>query len=567
MTKQLRCAVYTRKSTEEGLEQDFNSLHAQREACEAYIRSQKHEGWTLLREAYDDGGYSGGSMKRPALEQLFEAIRAGGIDTVVVYKVDRLTRSLSDFARMVDLFDQHGVSFVSVTQQFNTTTSMGRLTLNVLLSFAQFEREVTAERIRDKIAASKKKGMWMGGPPPLGYDVQDRKLVINLAEAENVRTIFRLYLELGTIRRVVDALAERGIVSKRRAYASGKAVGERPITVGPLQWILANPMYIGQLRHKDKVYEAEHEPIIDQKTWNRVQAQLTASAVDRKAPRNLKTPNLLTGIVFDETGDRLSPTYTTGRDGRKHYYYVSQRLVKSAVTGNDGWRIRARDLDQAVVTGFRALLDDPIRLLDALKLRDAGSTEIAAVTTVARKVSADWGDQHYGHWRGARTHLVRVGISPEALKIDVSKTGLLQKLGLMSKAEGTKPDDALSWSLPIALTRRATGTMLVILATPEEEASGEPNAVLVRQIAKARRWLSLLASGEAQSVREVARGEGLSASDVSRIIPLAFLSPELVEAIAEGDAGPRLSVDALTRSGRLPICWHGQRRALTEAIE
>jgi site-specific DNA recombinase len=565
MTKLLRCAIYTRKSTEEGLEQDFNSLHAQREACEAYIRSQKHEGWTLVREAYDDGGFSGGSMKRPALERLFEDIKAGGIDTVVVYKVDRLTRALSDFARMVDLFDKHGVSFVSVTQQFNTTTSMGRLTLNVLLSFAQFEREVTAERIRDKIAASKKKGIWMGGPPPLGYDVADRKLVINEAEAESVRTIFRLYLELGTIRRVVEALAERGIVSKRRAHALGENVGERPLTVGAVQWILTNPMYIGQLRHKDKVYDAQHDPIIDRETWDRVQAQLAASAVDRKTPRNLKTPNLLTGIVFDETGDRLSPTYTTGRNGQKHHYYVSQRLVKSSVTGNDGWRIRARDLDQAVVTGFRTLLDDPIRLLDVLDMREANSAEIGAVTAAARKLSADWGDQHHGHWREARTHLIRVAISPESMKVEVSKAGLLRLFGVEQKVEETKPDDALSWSVPIALTRRMTGTTLLILAAAEEEASGEPNAVLVRQIAKAQRWLSLLTSGQAKSVQEVATVEGLNASEVSRMLPLAFLAPELVEGITKGNF-QGFSADALTRSARLPACWHEQRRTLNEAI-
>jgi site-specific DNA recombinase len=252
--KRLRCAVYTRKSSEEGLEQDFNSLDAQREACEAFILSQKREGWLLIRELYDDGGYSGGTLERPAFQRLLADVRANGVDVVVVYKVDRLTRSLSDFARIVEAFDKHGVSFVSVTQQFNTTSSMGRLTLNILLSFAQFEREVTGERIRDKIAASKKKGLWMGGQPPLGYDVQDRKLTVNPAEAKTVRSIFRRYLDLKAVRLLKADLDAQGIVSKRRKAADGSSYGGKPIARGALYLMLQNRIYRGEIVHKDKAY-------------------------------------------------------------------------------------------------------------------------------------------------------------------------------------------------------------------------------------------------------------------------------------------------------------------------
>jgi DNA invertase Pin-like site-specific DNA recombinase len=310
----LRCAIYTRKSTDEGLEQEFNSLDAQREACEAYIKSQKHEGWKLLPQHYDDGGYSGGSMDRPALKKLLGEVEAGRVDIIVVYKVDRLSRALSDFARMVELFDKHKVSFVSVTQQFNTTTSMGRLTLNVLLSFAQFEREVTAERIRDKIAASKKKGMWMGSPPPLGYDVQDKKLVINESEAETVRTLFDLYLDLGSVRALKEEADRRGIRTKHRP--NSKNPGNKPFSRGNLYILLNNPLYVSEVRHKAETYPGQHDAIIDRETWIAVQDRLADNAASRRRPTNEKSSHLLTGLLFDETGDRLVPTHTNKKGVR-----------------------------------------------------------------------------------------------------------------------------------------------------------------------------------------------------------------------------------------------------------
>src|SRR6476659_3206511 len=293
-----RCAIYTRKSSEEGLEQDFNSLHAQRESCEAYINSQKHEGWVAWPAIYDDGGYSGGSMDRPALKQLLADIKSGAVDVVVVYKVDRLTRSLADFAKIVEIFDAAGVSFVSVTQQFNTTTSMGRLTLNVLLSFAQFEREVSGERIRDKIAASRQKGMWMGGVPPLGYRVQDRKLVIVDSEAEIVRSIFGRYAELGSVRLLKVELEAQGIKSKSWTSAAGRLIGGKPFSRGALYLMLQNRTYLGKIVHKGQFHRGEHTPVIDQPLWDAVQEQLAGNTARRQCGKQTRQPSLLAGMLF-----------------------------------------------------------------------------------------------------------------------------------------------------------------------------------------------------------------------------------------------------------------------------
>ena len=295
----IRCAIYTRKSSEERLEQSFNSLEAQREACQAYIASQKHEHWSGIATHYDDGGYSGGSMERPALRQLLQDIDAGKVDTVVVYKVDRLTRSLADFAKIIERFDARQASFVSVTQQFNTTTSMGRLTLNVLLSFAQFEREVTGERIRDKIAASKRKGMWMGGTLPFGYDVCERKLVINPQEAAQVKMIFELYLELGCVAKLKTRLDGDGWRSKVKISQLGQKSGGGPYSRGALYCLLQNPLYVGKVRHREVIYAGEHEAIIPEQLWNKVQGQLRANCEVRRTGSNAKSPSLLVGLLYD----------------------------------------------------------------------------------------------------------------------------------------------------------------------------------------------------------------------------------------------------------------------------
>ncbi len=346
MTTRIRCAIYTRKSTDDGLEQEFNSLQAQREACEAFIRSQRGMGWVALSAGYDDGGLSGGTIDRPALRSLLADIEMRRVDLVVVYKVDRLTRSLADFAKIVEVFDAHGVSFVSVTQQFNTTTSMGRLTLNMLLSFAQFEREVTSERIRDKIAASKQKGMWMGGPPPLGYDVEDKKLIVNAAEAEAVQRLFHLYLELGSVRSLKREADRQGLVTKRRRR-DDRSTGGKPFSRGNLYQLLNNPLYVGEIPHRGKTYPGQHQAIIDRETWDAVQHRLTKNAPKRRSDENVKGSCLLTGLIHDDAGDPLSPTYAI-KKGRRYRYYVSKRLVHSPDPHGDGWRVPAKELEEVV---------------------------------------------------------------------------------------------------------------------------------------------------------------------------------------------------------------------------
>src|SRR5882757_4515837 len=355
----IRCAIYTRKSSEEGLEQEFNSLQAQREACEAFIKSQRHEGWVCLPDGYDDGGFSGATMARPALQRLLADITADRVDTVVVYKIDRLTRSLADFAKIVEILDAKGASFVSVTQQFNTTTSMGRLTLNVLLSFAQFEREVTGERIRDKIAASKKKGMWMGGVPPLGYEARDRGLVVVDNEAETVRYIFRRYAELGSIRLLKEELDAQDLASKSWMSASGRHWGGKPFARGALYLMLQNRIYRGEIVHKERSYPGEHTPIIDQELWDTVQAQLAGNAAQRNAGGRAAQPSLLAGMLFDSDGNRMTPSHAV-KKGTRYRYYVSRPLItKDWPDRFAGRRIPAGEIEHLVASRVRQWLLDP----------------------------------------------------------------------------------------------------------------------------------------------------------------------------------------------------------------
>jgi DNA invertase Pin-like site-specific DNA recombinase len=322
----IRCAIYTRKSSDEGLEQEFNSLDAQREACEAYIVSQRHAGWVALADMYDDGGLSGGSMERPALKRLLEDIKAGKVQIVVVYKVDRLTRSLADFAKIVDIFDAHNASFVSVTQQFNTTTSMGRLTLNMLLSFAQFEREIAGERIRDKIAASKRKGMWMGGNVPIGYDVKDCKLVVSETEASTVRLIFRRYAELGSVSLLRAELDQLGIVSKRREGAGGRLAGDQHFSRGALYLMLQNRLYRGDIVHQGETYPGQHEAILDPELWQIVQNKLAVHRQERALAVGAEAPSLLAGLIVDADGSRMTPTHAT-KKAKRYRYYISASLL------------------------------------------------------------------------------------------------------------------------------------------------------------------------------------------------------------------------------------------------
>src|SRR5436853_1194167 len=362
--KYVRCAIYTRVSTDQGLDQDFNSLDAQYDASQAYIRSQAHADWTLLRAKYDDGGFSGGNTDRPALQRLLDDVQAGKVDVIVVYKVDRLTRSLADFAKLVELFDQRNVSFVSVTQQFNTTTSMGRLTLNVLLSFAQFEREVTSERIRDKIAASKRKGLWVGGMAPLGYDTKDRRITVNEPEAETVRTIFRSYLKLGSLNLLMADLRKRGIVTKVRALKTGETVGGIPSTRGPLAHLLRNRFYIGGVPFKGELLKGAQPAIVDRDLFEAVQGKLSEQVNGHKAAR-MKSEALLIGRIFEDRGNRMSPSHAR-KGSVKYRYYLSSALLQGMAGGAGSVRrVPAADIEAVVVRSVReplkpaAPIDDP----------------------------------------------------------------------------------------------------------------------------------------------------------------------------------------------------------------
>src|SRR6202521_4163601 len=404
--KPVRCAIYTRVSTEHGLDQEFNSLDAQYEAASAYIKSQAHAGWTLIRSRYDDGGYSGGSTDRPDLQRLLDDIRSRKLDVIVFSKVDRLTRSLADFAKLVELFDAHGVSFVSVTQQFNTTTSMGRLTLNVLLSFAQFEREVTGERIRDKIAASEKKGMWMGGVPPLGYRVWDGKLVVVDNEAETVRYIFRRYAELGSIRLLKEELDAQGLTSKCRTSTSGRLWGGKPFARGALYLMLQNRIYRGEIVHKERSYPGEHTPIIDRELWDAVQARLAGNVAQRNAGGRTAQPSLLAGLLFDGDGNRMTPSHAVNK-GTRYRYYVSRPLIsKDQANGSAGLRIPAGEIEQLVASRVRQWLLDPGSIYTATsKCLPEPSTQQTLVSRAA-EIGRRWSEQSQARRRTVLTALI-----------------------------------------------------------------------------------------------------------------------------------------------------------------
>ena len=559
--RSFRCAVYTRKSTEDGLEQDFNSLHAQREACEAYIRSQASEGWQLIKGHYDDGGISGATMERPALKLLLEHIAEGKVDIVVVYKIDRLTRSLMDFARMVELFDRHQVSFVSVTQQFNTTNSMGRLTLNVLLSFAQFEREVTAERIRDKIAASKKKGMWMGGPPPLGYDVENRQLVINEQEAETVRTIYRLYLNCDGVSDLKDNLDQKGIRSKLRAYASGKTVGGVPLSRGMLYRLLSNPVYIGRVSHKDTTYEGQHDGIIPQDLWDAVQRKLADNRATRSSRTNASHPSLLAGLLYDETGDRLTPTHANNH-GKRYRFYISHRLTTQRRSRTDGWRLPALELEKVVLSGLAGMLQDPEALVDLSHLNGADADTINESTINAREIAAQLqsGGSETTHQFLQQT-ISRIEIRPGNLKLLICRQAL--RSALCGNAKATHPldnADIATIDLPFHMRRRGVEAKLMLAGETHSKPSQDTN--LIQLIRKVHRWIDHLTTGKVSSIEDLADHEGMPASEISRTLQLAFLAPDITKSILLGTQPTDLTAQLLRRLGKLPASWQEQRRLL-----
>jgi site-specific DNA recombinase len=551
-----RCAIYTRKSTEEGLEQAFNSLDAQREACAAYIASQVGLGWKVISKHYDDGGLSGGTMERPALQNLLKDIAARRVDVVVVYKIDRLTRSLMDFTRIVEVFDRHQVSFVSVTQQFNTSTSMGRLTLNVLLSFAQFEREVTAERIRDKIAASKKKGMWMGGPVPIGYRATDKRLVVEPEEAEVVRQLFRLYLEIGSVRRLKEKVDELRLVTSKRWLRNDEATGGKSFSRGHLYWLLSNPIYVGDVRHRGKVWPGQHEPIIDRGLWDTVQKSLSEQAPVQRGAR-LRRKGLLTGLLYDETGDRLSPSHAV-KNRKRYCYYISHRLMQRRKRDEGGWRLPANALEMAVLTGLAERLRDEGWLVETIGLKERGPAAVRQALHRAAEIATSLIAQPWLSHDLLRLVVRKIVVGPQEVNLTLSRPGLCDALGIIADPL-LEPAD-ISVKLTFGLRRRGVEARLMI-------GGGEPRSScidtkLVESIAQAHHWMDRLTNGLGISVADIAREAGMDDGEISRVLPLAFLAPDIITAILHGRQPVELTARQLKRLKPLPLSWADQRRVL-----
>lgn len=502
----VRCAIYTRKSSDEGLDQAFNSLDAQREACEAYIKSQSHAGWQALATQYDDGGASGGNMDRSAFQQLLTDVDEGRIDMIVVYKIDRLTRSLSDFAKLVDRLDAAEASFVSVTQQFNTSTSMGRLTLNMLLSFAQFEREVTAERIRDKIAASKKKGIWMGGLVPLGYDKAEEGLKVCEPEAATVRILYQAYLDLGCVRKLKSFADREGMRSKTRTLRSGKVIEGKPFSRGALYHLLRNPIYIGKIPHKEELYDGLHDRIISDTLWDKVQAKLASNAVARKAGRNARSRSPLAGKVFDADGRPLTPTHAS-KSGKRYRYYVSRR---SGDRSSANWRISAQELEHAV---FLAMGND---------------TELRHRFARAGQSDPDTAD--------LAELIERVQIHETYLRIETCRA-----------------PDAQPHTIEAPYTMRRRGVEAKMVLNAHENRTKD--VVLMRRILRAMEWVSKIKSR--RSISDIAGAEPVTPEYITHNMDLAYLSPKILTAILEGKQRPDVSAYQLSKV-QIPANWCDQ---------
>jgi site-specific DNA recombinase len=539
----LRCAIYTRVSTDARLEQEFNSLDAQREASEAYIKSQTHEGWSLIRSRYDDGGFSGGSMERPALQKLLLEVQAKRIDVIVVYKVDRLTRSLADFAKLVEMFDAHGVSFVSVTQSFNTTTSMGRLTLNVLLSFAQFEREVTGERIRDKIAASKKKGIWMGGVVPLGYRVEARTLYSVEDHAELVRGLFKRYLEVGSVPRLKERLDAEDIRLPIRIDGKGRSTGGGLFSRGHIYKIFSNPIYIGQIAHKGVVHEGQHPAIIEREVWDKVQRSLEDNLSAKSQRRDRQSTNaLLLGKLFDDRGNLMTPTWSR-RGSKRWSYYVSQAILRGdKANAGSVARVSAPEIERRVIEAIAAM--DQEQNLHAIHRGRRHPSRDNIPPAQSENGPPD-------HHEQLRSGIDRVTLERGAIRI-----------ALVRKDDEERDADILTigWTAPSPYRRRE-----IIQGTNAGSSSARPlptsaRLVLIKALRKAHRWLDELLTNPQQAVESIAAREVKSERSIRMTLSLAFLSPDLVKAAIEGRL-PRGF--GLARLIDLPIAWSDQWASLS----
>ena len=562
ITRKLRCAVYTRKSSEEGLEQEFNSLHAQREACEAYVASQRSEGWALIREPYDDGGFSGGTLERPALKRLLADIEEGLIDVVVVYKIDRLSRSLMDFSKLVDVFDRAGVTFVSVTQSFNTTTSMGRLTLNILLSFAQFEREVTAERIRDKIRASRQKGMFMGGNVPLGYVVKDRKLGVSEPEATIVRSIFERFVSIGSATVLARELRAEGVRNKR-----GKLIDK-----GYLYKLLNNQTYLGLAVHKGTAHPGEHAAIIDQDLWDKVHAILAENIRTRSANTRAQTPALLKGLIFGPTGAAMSPT-DTRKDNRLYRYYVSQDVLKRGPDASPVGRVPAAEIEAAVIDQLRGIFRQPEIIVgtwravcaeqDDITEGEAREALTAARSAVGRAVPGRAGADCAPAGRtGGRADARRGGAAPaeRARRVGAGSGGQQEGSSMNKRATVSADGETITVHIPLTFTKRGGRKLVVTPDGAEWAPRPRVDNAMVKALARAFRWRKMLEDGVHGTLEDLARAKGVNATYVSRVLRLTLLAPEMVEAILDGRQPPEMGLDDLLEGFSLE--WEGQRRRL-----
>lgn len=546
--KQTRCAIYTRKSTEEGLEQDFNSLDAQREAAEAYIKSQQHEGWTLIEKRYDDGGYSGGTMERPAFKELIQDIKENKIDIVVVYKVDRLTRSLMDFSKIIEVFDKHETSFVSVTQHFNTTTSMGRLTLNILLSFAQFEREVTGERIRDKVAASKKKGMWMGGCVPIGYKRENKKLIINEEQADKVRVIFDEYLRLGSVPRLKEYLENKNIKTQ-----TGKSFSK-----GQLYHILSNKIYMGKIIHKDNVYEGEHESIIIDSVFLETQKLLLRNRVDKECNIKTTSHSLLVSKIFDDNGNRMTPSHSNAH-GKKYRYYVSLALTqfKNKQAGSIS-KIPAGEIEKFVINNVKEYFQNKNQVIKFIK-----NFNIAEQNTILDKLAK----LNYNNPKLIRYVLEKVIVSKEWIEINLCENQI-QKLfenfiycDEIPNWTELKNDSLIVIKKNIRISASSKLGCNVLIIADNTKQTPMPNANLIKAIIKSYYWNELLLSGKVKNIKEIQTLEGCKdTSYIKDIINLRFLSPEIIETILNGLQPRDLTITKLLSIKTLD--WSEQKQRL-----
>ena len=539
----LPCAVYTRKSSEEGLEQDFNSLDAQREACEAFILSQKTQGWKLAG-CYDDGGFSGGNIERPGVQRLLADIKLGRIKVVVVYKVDRLTRSLADFAKLVELFDSQGVSFVSVTQQFNTTTSMGRLTLNVLLSFAQFEREVTGERIRDKIAASKRKGMWMGGFAPMGYVPHERTLAVDEPRAHRVREIFDLYLQIGNVRGLKLEIDARGWKTPERE--GRRPGGGRVFTRGHLYRLLSNPIYVGKISHKGVVHAGQHQAIVPEHVWMATQAKIAENTQGHSDRIGAAEPSLLAGLLQDGHGRVLRSTHA--KKGNKRYrYYCTE-----ASAGEAALRIPAPELEKAVHGELVRFLQDERQLLAAAPQLNAADTK--ALFASAAQATESLQGRSATDRLGAMNKLIsQVKVHGTSLEIGIREAAL--------RGAPSAGDARVHWISVPAQLKRGNHAMRLVLRDQSTELRA-PDASLIALLARANRWFDALRKGQHGSIASLAQEQHQDGRDVTRTVYLAFLAPDIVDRIVRGEQPIGLGVRRLLAMCPLPLDWGEQRKVL-----